>query len=122
MKLITLLLLTVLAVIAGCTSVEPKNDQQTVYTFGGSTIATALIAADTYQSLNLCSKPGHTVPCSDSATSDRIQDAKVKLVAAYKQADAVVNDPAYTADKFAKAQLILSAALTFLISITPPAG
>lgn len=104
--------------LAACGGVTAKNDQQAVYKSGG-TIAVALIAADTYQALNSCSKPAHTLPCSDDATVARVQDAKLKVVAAYKQADAVVNSEGYQSGGYARAQAVLQAALDFLVSITP---
>jgi hypothetical protein len=107
-----------LAVMAGCASVKPQGDQQTVYAAGG-TVGSVLIAANAYQALNSCAKPAHTLPCSDDATVAKIQVAKVKLVEAYKEADRIVNSPEYAAGDFAKAEAILNGALLFLESLVP---
>jgi hypothetical protein len=119
MKLaVSAILAFALALIVGCTSVQPKNDQQAVYAASGP-VGVALIAANVYQGLNSCAKPAHALPCSDDATVARVQDAKEKLVVAYKQADAVVNSPDYKAGDWQRAQVILQGALDLLIAITP---
>jgi hypothetical protein len=107
-----------LAVMAGCASVKPQGDQQAVYASGG-TVASALIAANAYQSLNSCSAPAHTLPCSDDATVAKVQTAKVRLVDAWKRADALVNTPGYDEGELKRAELILQAALDFLLSVVP---
>lgn len=122
MKLALSALLTlVVSLCVGCTSVQPKNDQQAVYAAGGP-VGVAFMAANTYQALNDCAIPAHTLPCSDAATVVKIQDAKLKVLAAYKEADAVVNTAGYQSGGYAKAQAILQAALDFLVAITPPAN
>lgn len=105
-----------LAVMAGCASVKPQGDQQAVYASAG-TVGTALIAANAYQSLPDCSISPQ--PCSTAEANAKVQVAKVRLLDAYKRADALVNSPGYDASEVAKAQAILQAALDFLISITP---
>lgn len=105
-----------LAVMAGCASVKPQGDQQTVYA-SAATVGTALIAANAYQSLPDCSVSPQ--PCSTADVNAKLQVAKLRLVDAYKRADALVNTPGYDASEVAKAQAILQAALDFLISITP---
>ena len=105
-----------LAVMAGCGSVKPKNDQQAVFASAG-TVASALIAANAYQSLPDCSVSPQ--PCSTADVNAKLQVAKLRLVDAYKRADALVNSPGYEAGELAKAQAILQAALDFLVSITP---
>ena len=105
-----------LAVMAGCGSVKPKNDQQAVFASAG-TVASALIAANAYQSLPDCSVAPQ--PCSTADVNAKLQVAKLRLVDAYKRADALVNSPGYEAGELAKAQAILQAALDFLVSITP---
>lgn len=107
-----------LAVMAGCASVKPQGDQQAVYASGG-TVASALIAANAYQSLNSCSAIGHTLPCSDDATVAKVQTAKVRLFDAWKRADALVNTPGYDEGELKRAELILQAALDFLLSVVP---
>jgi hypothetical protein len=105
-----------LALMAGCGSVKPKNDQQAVFASAG-TVASALIAANAYQSLPDCSVAPQ--PCSTADVNAKLQVAKLRLVDAYKRADALVNSPGYEAGELAKAQAILQAALDFLVSITP---
>jgi hypothetical protein len=122
MKLALATLMTLALTLAvGCTSVSPKNDQQAVYAAGGP-VGVAFMAANTYQALNSCSAPAHTLPCSDDVTSAKVQAAKEKVLAAYKQADAVANSAGYQSGDWAKAQAILQGALDFLVAITPPAN
>jgi hypothetical protein len=119
MKRIGIILATlVLAVVAGCTSVQPKGDQQAVYAASGS-VGSALIVANAYQALNSCAKPAHTLPCSDDATVAKIQSAKIRLVDAYKRADAAVNNPNYQVGDLEKANVILQAALEYLLTLVP---
>lgn len=113
--------LCAIAFLAACTHVTPKSDQQAVYA-SSATVGTALIAADTYQALNSCSKVGHTLPCADDAIRLQVQDAKLKLVSAWKAADAIVNSPGYDQGSYSKAMAIVQGALDFLISITPPSS
>jgi hypothetical protein len=105
-----------LAVMAGCGSVKPKGDQQAVYAAAG-TVGNALIAANAYQSLPDCSISAP--PCSQPDVVAKVQVGKLRLVDAWKRADALVNTPGYDASELAKAQAILQAALDFLVSITP---
>ena len=102
--------------MAGCGSVKPKNDQQAVFASAGS-IATAMIAANAYQALPDCSISAP--PCSKPDVVAKLQAAKLRALDAYKRADALVNSPGYDAGELARAQAILTAALDFLVSITP---
>lgn len=117
MKRLTMFLAAfALAIVAGCASVKPQNDQQAVFASAG-TVASALIAANAYQSLPDCSVSPQ--PCSTAEVNAKLQVAKVRLLDAYKRADALVNSPGYDASEVAKAHAILQAALDFLVSLTP---
>lgn len=118
-NLIFALIMTgIMAVAAGCSikGIQPDGPQQSVYAAGGQ-LAVAFVAADAYQSLPDCS--ANPPPCADATTSRRIQDAKVKALDAKKRVEAIVRDPNFDKGDYARAELILTQALNYLLTITP---
>lgn len=117
-----LMTLAVVLLLSACTGGQVKTSgpnaaQQNVYLFGGD-VGAVLIAADTYQALNDCSAPGHTMPCSTVAKNARVQKAKEDLLKARNKARDLVRTPGFDQGSLSTITAEIQAAIDLIYEIT----